>query len=178
MDSKAPMTSLADMTRPELYAKIEELQKSLLALVSLSSLPAGEAKITDDGKHDMPMASCPSCKRTDDLRIDGHDVGDRSTGLYAVVCEKCGVRGPQSYRIEDVANRWNRVFASLLPTPAPGYEQGIEDAVKAILKHKPDASFDDSMAGAFAITALLTNVAAEVSALLPSVSPVREGDGN
>lgn len=58
-------------------------------------------------------ARCPGCDGTD-LSIDGHDKGDIGSGVYAVVCNYCGWRGPQSYRIEDVWTKWDR-----RPTPSP-----------------------------------------------------------
>lgn len=57
---------------------------------------------------DRLNAACPGCDRTDKLGIDGHDFGEIGSGAYAVKCQHCGWRGPETYRIEDVWTRWNR----------------------------------------------------------------------
>jgi len=60
--------------------------------------------------------------------------------------------------------------------PQPSMEGLVELVVKTILSHRPDASFDDSAAGACERAALLSNVADEVrQALASHQPPSREG---
>jgi hypothetical protein len=54
------------------------------------------------------IEACPGCGRSDKLGVDGHDFGDIGSGHYAVKCQHCGWRGPETYRIEDARSHWNR----------------------------------------------------------------------
>jgi hypothetical protein len=87
--------------------------------------------MNDTVSEDVKLEPCPGCNRTDKLGIDGHDFGDIGSGHYAVKCQHCGWRGPETYRIEDVRKQWNtRAYLAATKPPLAGEVRGLDHIIE------------------------------------------------